>query len=417
MRSLLVLLFAVCALAQILPTPCSTMGFECVGEGASCTSDVGSGGSSNCDPSSQSLCRICGDATLVCYNGQCIKRTQGPGQSCVASNREFCLYELTCSGTCIDPVNSAASNFAGFDEPCDTVGDCLSFGLLFCDPFLKTCRLTPPEPYTCSQEYDCPSGYTCALADTTVSPSVPRQCKKAISLGSRDGALCSRPESATEQNNLECGYLYSCQQLNPFESDARFIRRVCVAPFSLGPGRLCANNYFCASGICNFGYCADYDPGTYGLGCQNNGDCGRFLNCDCPIEGGGRSRCVPNSPIRTNDRNRQEYARQKGYLSCLEAHGCQYLHAFLGTCGWNNCRSHLTGLSLQNYGSYLLSDSGIYGIQVSRALETPLPKCEVLTSGYPAYGGYEVVVSAATGSFRLSFIPLLLAFFALCGLW
>jgi hypothetical protein len=51
------------------------------------------------------------------------------------------------------------------------------------------------------------------------------------------------------------------------------------------------------------------------------------------------------------------------------------------------------------------------------ALQVPMPKCDIVTSSYPEYEGYEVVVSAATGSFRLSLIPLLLAFFALFGLW
>jgi hypothetical protein len=114
---------------------------------------------------------------------------------------------------------------------------------------------------------------------------------------------------------------------------------------------------------------------------------------------------------------RQEFDRQKGYLSCLEDHGCQFLHAYLGTCGWKNCRSHLTGLSYSISGNYLQSYSGVYTIQVSRALEIPMPKCVVTSSNYPEYGGYEVVVSAATGSFRLSLIPLLLAFFALVGSW
>jgi hypothetical protein len=65
----------------------------------------------------------------------------------------------------------------------------------------------------------------------------------------------------------------------------------------------------------------------------------------------------------------------------------------------------------------LQSSSGVYNIQVSRALETPLPKCVVTKSNYPEYGGYEVVVSAATGSFQLSLVSLLLSFFALIGLW
>jgi hypothetical protein len=65
----------------------------------------------------------------------------------------------------------------------------------------------------------------------------------------------------------------------------------------------------------------------------------------------------------------------------------------------------------------LQSSSGVYNIQVSRALETPLPKCVVTKSNYPEYGGYEVVVSAATGSFQLSLVSLLLSFFALLGLW
>jgi len=289
---------------------------------------------------------------------------------------------------------------------------------LFCDPFLKKCRLVPPEPYTCNSEYACPSGCTCSLQDDTVSPSIPRQCKKAIPLGSREGALCSRPETGAEQNNLECGYLYSCQQLNPVETDARFIRRVCVAPFSLGPGRLCSSSYFCASGKCINNACADYDPGTYGLGCESDNDCGRFLQCDCPVEGGGRQRCVPENVIISLDYQRREYERQKGYLACLEDHGCQYLHAYLGTCGWKNCRSKLTGLTYSiNGAGNLQSDSGVYSIQVSRALTTPLPKCEVTKSNYPEYGGYEVVVSAATGSFQFSLISLLLAFFALVGLW
>jgi len=289
---------------------------------------------------------------------------------------------------------------------------------LFCDPFLKTCRLTPPEPYTCNSEYACPSGCTCSLQDDTVSPSIPRQCKKAIPLGSREGALCTRPDPQPTENNLECGYLYSCQQLNPLETDARFIRRVCVAPFSLGPDRLCSSDLFCASGKCVGGYCADYDAGTFGLACESGNDCGRFLQCDCPVEGGGRQRCVPDGTILSLDFQRQEYDRQKGYLGCLEDHGCQYLHALLGTCGWKNCRSHLNGLSYSiNGAGNLQSYSGVYTIQVSRALEIPMPTCVVTTSDYPAYGGYEVVVSAATGSFRLSCISLLLAFFALVGLW
>jgi len=417
MRSLLVLLLAVCALAQIFPAPCSTVGFECVVEGDSCNTDV-ERGSTLCDTQAISLCRICGDSSLKCYNSQCIKRTQGPGQICVDADHEFCLFELVCNtGVCEDPVSSSVGQFAGFDEDCDTGADCLGGGLLFCDPFLKKCRLTPPEPYTCAQEYDCPSGFTCSLQDITVSPSIPRQCKKAIPLGSREGALCTRPDPAPTEDNLECGFLYSCQQLNPAETDTRFIRRVCVAPFSLGPDRLCSSDLFCASGKCNGGYCADYDSGTYGLGCASPSDCGRFLDCSCPVEGGGRQRCVPEATIVNLNYQRQEYDRQKGYLSCLESNGCQFLHAYLGTCGWKKCRSHLTGLTYTINGNFLESYSGVYTIQVSRALQIPMPTCEVTKSNFPDYGGYQVVVSAATGSFRLSLIALLLACFALVGLW
>jgi hypothetical protein len=116
-------------------------------------------------------------------------------------------------------------------------------------------------------------------------------------------------------------------------------------------------------------------------------------------------------------RQRKEYDRQKGYLACFEDHGCQSLDAKLGTCGWKNCRSKLTGLTLYPSGAYLQSSSGIYTINVAMALQVPMPKCDIVTSSYPEYEGYEVVVSAATGSFRLSLIPLLLAFFALFGLW
>jgi hypothetical protein len=93
------------------------------------------------------------------------------------------------------------------------------------------------------------------------------------------------------------------------------------------------------------------------------------------------------------------------------------LDALLGTCAWKNCRSKLSGLTLYSTGSTLQSDSGIYTINVAMALGFKMPKCMMYDSKYPEYGGYEVVISAATGSFRLSLIPLLLAFFALFGLW
>jgi len=395
------------------------MGFECVGEGAACSADLVTTWTA-CNYVDVSLCRICGDTTLTCYNSQCMRRTQGEGETCRNNNHLFCKYEFFCSdpnagGVCINPITASTSNFAGFDDPCEQNSDCISGGLLYCDPYLRKCRLSGPEPYICAQEYDCPSGHYCSITDSTTTPQIPRQCEDALPLSGREGALCAKPESGAEQNSLECGYLFSCRQVNPLETDARFVRRVCMQPFSQGEGRFCAADVFCSSGKCWLNKCVEPDEGSVGAACRDNTDCGRFLICACPTEGGQRQRCIPDGTVRANDLNRQEYERQKGYLDCLESHGCQYIHAYLGTCGWNNCRSHLTGMTYSISGGNYQSNSGVYSITVSRALNVPLPKCEAGDSEYPDYEGYQGVIDSASSLNASFFLAVVLAFLALFG--
>jgi len=360
-----------------------------------------------------STCNICGDLTLICHSSVCIRRTQGVGDYCYTGDRLYCRYGLTCSGSsCTDPATTTASGFAGFDEDCETDNDCYG-SFLYCDPFVLKCRLAEQSPpYRCNVEADCPSNNYCALQDTTTSPTIPRQCTASIPRGSRDGTICNKPETATETDSLECGYLYSCQQLNYGDNDARFVKRVCVAPFSLPDGASCSNDNFCESGICSGFLCQSPDTSSRGSACQANSDCSRGMQCSCPTEGGSRSRCSLASNYITHNNNKAELSRQKGYLKCLEDNGCTSISANLGTCGWKNCRSQLSGLTLVNNGGNWYSTSGIYTILISKALPGPIPKCSAQHSSVASYEGWSEMESAAS-SLSAS-LGLLAALFVAC---
>jgi hypothetical protein len=65
-------------------------------------------------------------------------------------------------------------------------------------------------------------------------------------------------------------------------------------------------------------------------------------------------------------------------------------------------------------GGNYVSNSGVYSITVSRALNVPLPKCEAGDSNYPDYEGYQAVIGSASslrGSLLLGLVLALLALF------
>jgi len=136
------------------------------------------------------------------------------------------------------------------------------------------------------------------------------------------------------------------------------------------------------------------------------------MQCSCPTEGGGRSRCSLGNAYITHNNNKAEFSRQKDYLKCLEDNGCTSISANLGTCGWKNCRSKLSGLTLVNNGGTWYSTSGIYTIPISKAMAGPTPKCSAQHSNIADYQGWETMENAAS-SLSAS-LGLLAALFVAC---
>jgi len=249
-----------------------------------------------------------------------------------------------------------------------------------CDPYTKTCTNPSVDPTTlqavCDEWADCLWGQYCAPKDSTTNPTYP------INSTCRPGGIRSSPFcSATSYYNPtgECGWTQFCAPANQDEVDmnhAPFQSLTCRQLYSIGEGQMCppdigagtfsiGSSYvqrhpqsFCASGPCLQDGSLSVDPQsgttasvwrcskadfTYaGTGCRQTDECGRGLNCSCPITAGGqRYRCMLNPQFELWEMGRVEwFSKLQPWYACLEGNQCTMNSDYLGSCGNRKCANN-----------------------------------------------------------------------------
>jgi len=264
-----------------------------------------------------------------------MKKTQGVGEQCDATQHLWCQSGLTCpSGLCQDPTQTEPTYFLARGETCQSSNDCSFYSgrYLYCDAALNTCVNTGGlEPTTqqnyCYQWADCNWGEYCSPYDSTSTIQVPATCKPIPSGFGDSGSFCKIAPSFSQATG-ECGWTKFCAQSIQDELDAGhtpYEQTTCQSLYSLPEGAQCPTDIpgnqlgiggntagltfsFCASGPClpinepappgsgggtvTVHRCSSADYTYSGFGCRQNQECGRGLTCGCGYNGGGRNRCV-----------------------------------------------------------------------------------------------------------------------------